>query len=189
MIPLYFGNDIVPKYIHFAFALLTAWLIFSYLKIRINTVYALVGTLFFLSLPVIVKLSTTVYVDLGLIFFSTWSLLYLLKWLENDFEFHFLMISAVSCGLALGTKYNGLLTFFLLALFVPYLFAKHHRGLSSREDLKVPGIKPEGKPDKKSPTLRVLLYGAVFVLIALIVFSPWMIRNYILDRQSGLSPL
>ena len=96
--------------------------------------------------------------DLGLIFFSTWSLLYLLKWLENDFEFHFLMISAVSCGLALGTKYNGLLTFFLLALFVPYLFAKHHRGLSLGEDSKVSGVKPEGKPDKKSPTLRVLLY-------------------------------
>jgi hypothetical protein len=175
IIPLYFGNDIVPKYIHFAFALLTAWLIFSYLKIRINRIYALSGALFFLSLPVIVKLSITVYVDLGLIFFSTWSLIYLLKWLENDFKFHFLVISAVSCGLALGTKYNGLITVILLALFVPYLFAKYHRGLSSREDSEVPGA----KTDKKFPTFRVLLYGAVFVLTALIVFSPWMIRNYI----------
>ena len=118
LIPLYFGNDIIPKFIHFAFALLTAWLIFRYLKTRINTVYALAGALFFLSLPVIVKLSITVYVDLGLIFFSTWALIYLLKWLENDFKFHYLVISAVSCGFALGTKYNGLITFFLLALFV-----------------------------------------------------------------------
>ena len=99
IIPLYFGNDIVPKYIHFAFALLTAWLIFSYLKIRINPGYALAGALFFLSLPVIVKLSITVYVDLGLIFFSTWALLNLLKWFENDFKFHFLIISGSSgCG-------------------------------------------------------------------------------------------
>ena len=30
IIPLYFGNDIIPKFIHFAFALLTAWLIFKY---------------------------------------------------------------------------------------------------------------------------------------------------------------
>jgi len=179
IIPLYFGNDIVPKYIHFAFALLTAWLIFNYLKIRINTVSALAGALFFLSLPIIVKLSITVYVDLGLIFFSTWSLIYLLKWLENGFKFRFLIISAVACGLALGTKYNALITFLLLSLFVPYLFAKYHRGLSSREGLKVPGVKPEGKPDKKAPFLRVLFYGAGFVLIALIVFSPWMIRSYI----------
>ena len=107
----YFGNDIVPKFIHFTFALLTAWLIFSYLKIRINTVYALAGALFFLSLPVIVKLSITVYVDLGLIFFSTWSLICLLKWLDNDFKIHFLILAAISCGLALGTKYNGLITF------------------------------------------------------------------------------
>ncbi|MGD9199104.1 MAG: hypothetical protein PVH97_12510, partial [Desulfobacterales bacterium] len=27
MLPLYFGNDILPKYIHFIFGLLTAWLI------------------------------------------------------------------------------------------------------------------------------------------------------------------
>ena len=31
LIPLYFGYDIVPKYIHFAFALLTAWMIYGYI--------------------------------------------------------------------------------------------------------------------------------------------------------------
>ena len=179
IIPLYFGNDIVPKYIHFAFALLTAWLIFNYLKIRISTVYALVGALFFLSLPVIVKLSITVYVDLGLIFFSTCSLIYLLKWLENDFKFHFLIISAVSCGLALGTKYNGLITFFLLALFVPFLFTKYHNALASREDSKIPENESRSIPVANTAAFRVTGYCAFFVIVALIVFSPWMIRNYL----------
>jgi hypothetical protein len=55
MIPLFFGNDIVPKFIHFSFALLTAWLIFNYLRRRINAIYALLGIIFFLSIPVIVK--------------------------------------------------------------------------------------------------------------------------------------
>ena len=71
LIPLYFGNDIIPKYIHFAFALLTALLIFRYLKKRLAVIYALLGVMVFLSLPVIIKLSITAYVDLGLIFFST----------------------------------------------------------------------------------------------------------------------
>jgi 4-amino-4-deoxy-L-arabinose transferase-like glycosyltransferase len=177
--PLYFGNDIIPKFIHFTFALLSAWLIFSYLKIRTNTVFALIGALFFLSLPVIVKLSITVYVDLGLMFFSTWALINLLRWLENGFKIHFLIISAISCGLALGTKYNGLITVLLLAFLVPYLFTKYQRDLSLDERAKAAGHKPEGNSDKKSSALRALLYGAVFVLIALIVFSPWMIRNYI----------
>jgi len=59
MVPLYFGNDIVPKFIHFAFALMTAGLIFAYLRKRINTLYALLGVLLFLSTPIIVKLSIT----------------------------------------------------------------------------------------------------------------------------------
>jgi hypothetical protein len=59
-IPLYFGNDIIPKYIHFAFALLTAWLIFNYLRPRTNVIYAILGVLLFLSIPIIIKLSNTV---------------------------------------------------------------------------------------------------------------------------------
>lgn len=159
MIPLYSGNDIIPKFIHFAFALLTAWLIFGYLKKRTDTVYALLGVLFFLSLPVIVKLSITVYVDLGLIFFSTASLLLILKWMESDFKLTYLILSGAFCGLALGTKYNGLIVFFLLALFVPFIYSRARRKahLNSR---------------------RAIGYGAIFVLIALLVFTPWMIRNY-----------
>ena len=120
LIVLFFGNDILPKLIHFSFALLTAWLIFDYLRHRINLVYALGGALFFLSIPIILKLSITVYVDLGLIFFSTASLLALLKWIESGYRLRFLVISAVSCGLAMGTKYNGMIVFVLLSFFMPY---------------------------------------------------------------------
>jgi len=159
-IPLYFGNDIIPKYIHFAFALLTAWLIFNYLRPRTNFIYAILGVLFFLSIPIIVKLSITVYVDLGLIFFSTASLLLLLKWVENGFKYRFLALSAICCGLAMGTKYNGLITFFLLTLFVPFLHSRYAK-------------------DKKDGAVNSLRYGALFFTIAFFMFTPWMIRNYI----------
>ena len=174
LIPLYFGNDIVPKFIHFTFALLTAWLVFNYLKYRINTAYGLIGSLFFLSLPVVVKLSITVYVDLGLIFFSTWALISLLKWIETNFKVHYLIISAISCGLALGTKYNGLITFLILVLFVPYFYGKYSKGRLLEGSLESTG----DKPNQKGPFLNACLLGIVFVFIALIVFSPWMIRNY-----------
>jgi hypothetical protein len=160
MIPLYFGNDIVPKLIHFVFALLTAWLIFGYLKRRSNTMYALFGVIFFLSIPIVVKLSITAYVDLGLIFFSTASLLLLLKWSENQFRLRFLILSALFCGLAMGTKYNGLITFFLLTLFATFICSKYAQG------------------SKQSP-FRAAGYGLVFAGVALLMFSPWMIRNII----------
>lgn len=159
MIPLYFGNDIAPKFIHFGFALLTAGLIFHFLQRRLNSIYALLGVIFFLSVPIILKLSITAYIDLGVIFFSTAALLLLLKWIETGFQKKFLILSAVMCGLAMGTKYNGLVTFFLLALFAPFLYSRYAR---------------VGKPG----FFRPLGYGALFFLVALILFSPWMIRNY-----------
>lgn len=157
MIPLYFGNDILPKFIHFSFALMTAFLIFRYLERRLSRFFALLGVILFLTIPVIMKLSTTAYVDLGLIFFTTASILYLLKWIETDFSAKYLISSSVLCGLGLGVKYNGLITLFLLTLFVPYLYSTR---ASSKSRYK--GI----------------VHGGVYLLIALVMFSPWAVKNF-----------
>ncbi|MDF1591306.1 MAG: phospholipid carrier-dependent glycosyltransferase [Desulfobacterales bacterium] len=159
LIPLYFDNDIATKYIHFSFALLTAWLIFNYLYKRLDLFYALLGALFFLSLPLIVKLSITVYVDLGLVFFSTAAIIYFFKWIESRFKLKHLMISACWCGLALGTKYNGLVILFLLTLFVPFVYVRK---------------RPAGGLNQA----KAVGYAAIFMAVALLVFLPWMIRNY-----------
>jgi 4-amino-4-deoxy-L-arabinose transferase-like glycosyltransferase len=156
LIPLYFGNDIIPKFIHFTFALLTSWLLFSYLKRRTSATVALFGVVFFLSIPVVVKLSITAYVDLGLIFFSFAALILLLKWRETRFKPRYLILSALMTGLAMGVKYNAMVTCVLLTLFVPILYAR------------------QGKAN----FFRSALHGLLFLSIALLVFSPWMVRNY-----------
>ncbi len=51
-IPIIFNYDIVPKYIHFSFALLTALLIFRYTQKKIGSIYAFFSVVFFLSIPV-----------------------------------------------------------------------------------------------------------------------------------------
>ncbi len=172
IIPLYFGNDIVPKFIHFMFALLTAWLIYGYLAKRLDTMWALFGAIFFLSLPIIVKLSITVYVDLGLIFFSTASLISLLKWIESRFQVKFLILSGICCGMALGTKYNGLIVFFLLTVFVPFIYI----GQTNKATAEEKAINKDGSIKNQ---FKAIGFGTVFFLVALVVYSPWMIRNYI----------
>lgn len=159
MVPLAWGNDIVPKYIHFSFALFTAWLIFDYLKTRLNQTWGTIGAVFFLSLPIIVKLSITVYVDLGLVAFSTASLLMLFKWAEKKRIQH-LVFAGILCGLAVGTKYNGLIMIFVLTLFVPLLFSRSTVGA------------------KQHSSFRAIGYGVIFLFCALLTFSPWMIKNY-----------
>ena len=133
-------------------------MIYRYLSRRINQTYALLGSMFFLSIPVIIRLSSTVYVDLGLVFFLFASQLCIYRWIESGFRIKYLVFSAVFCGLGLGTKYNGLIGLFLLSLFIPFVYARYHSS-------------------KASYTVRSIFYGAVFTLIALLVFSPWMIRN------------
>ena len=171
MIPLYWGNDIAPKFIHFLFALLTAGLLYGYIKKRLGPVWALFGALFFLSLPIVVKLSITVYVDLGLVFFSTASLLSFLKWIESRFHIKYLLLSAVSCGLALGTKYNALVVFFILTLFVPLVYIRQARK-------EAPGENLSGRIGPANLQSKAVGWGIIFCLVALLGFSPWMIRNY-----------
>jgi hypothetical protein len=158
LIPLAFNNDIVPKFIHFAFALITGFMIFRYLFRRTGPVCAWLGALFFLTLPVIVRLSSTVYVDLGLICFFFAALLYLFDWIESGFRPGPLIISGIFCGLALGTKYNGLVGLFLLGLFVPFVYVRMRAGT-------------------RHVSLKAAAWGALFVLVSLLVFSPWMVRN------------
>ena len=159
LIPLHFGVDIVAKFIHFGFGLLTAMLIYIYLKDRLDKIYALIGIVFFLSTPIIIKLSTSVYVDLGLVFFSTLSLLSVLEWQKNQFKLKYLAISAISCGLAMGTKYNGLIIFFILTCFIPLIFSIKNQNRSLR-------------------IIDIIKPCFVFFTIVVSVFSPWMIKNY-----------
>ncbi|MDJ0986008.1 MAG: phospholipid carrier-dependent glycosyltransferase [Desulfobacterales bacterium] len=177
LIPLYFENDIIPKYIHFAFALLTAWLIFIFLKERTTRVsYGLLGALMFLSLPVIIKLSITVYVDLGLVFFTTAALFYIMKWAANGFQIRYLGIAGLFCGLALGTKYNGLISFFLLTCFIPILYIRTQLNNGApKEDLAANGLRQKNTAIFIS--LRSIQAAAIFIMVSLLVFSPWMIRN------------
>ena len=159
MVPLALGNDIAPKYIHFAFALLTAFLIYRYLKPRISRSAALLGCLLFLTTPIITKLSTTAYVDLGLVFFTTASLLLVFCWQENEFKSRFLVLAAFACGLAIATKYLGLISLMLLAAIVPVLYG---RGMNH-----------------KIATKWILGSSLLFIAIALLTVSPWLVRNYL----------
>ena len=157
MAALWLGNDILPKYIHAAFALATALLLHGHLKKRLSGTYAWLGMVFFLSIPIIIKLSITVYVDLGLVFFTTAALLLLFRWLETQ-RLWDLLLAGGCCGLAIGTKYNGLLVLFLLTFMVPVLFIR---------------IREQGQRFAV-PALKATIF---FCFAALLAASPLLIRN------------
>jgi 4-amino-4-deoxy-L-arabinose transferase-like glycosyltransferase len=141
-----------------AFGLGTAWLLFHFLRRRFNDSLALVGVLLFLSTPIILRLSITAYVDLGLVFFSFAAVYALCRWIDTGCQTRWLVLAAVFCGLALSTKYNGLITLFILTCSVPLLFLRQG-------------------PRTKGKQLKAVCFASLFLAVSLSVFSPWMIRN------------
>ena len=91
--------------------------------------------------------------------------------LDGRFQTKFLLLAAICCGLALGTKYNGLIVLFLLTLFIPFAFISKSKNLLNIN-------KPEYKSSSVKNQFKALGYGTFFCAVALLVFSPWMIRNY-----------
>lgn len=158
IIPLYFNKDFIAKFIHMGFGLGTALLIYYYLRRKISRIAGLLGILVFISTPVVFRLSTEIYVDLGLAFFITAAIFAFLHYRDGEYkELKWLFISSIAMGLALGTKYNALLAWFFLSLAIVFVYSK-----DTKEQWKA------------------VKCGSIFFLISLAFFSPWLIKNYIL---------
>ncbi len=166
LIPLVFKNDILPKMIHMLFGMGTGFLVFLYLKKRFDSRWGLLGFFIFISTPIIIWLSTSAYIDLGMTFFSTASVLALIKWRDGSYEnTKWLLISACCMGVAVGSKYNALIAWFITNLLLTVIYVRD-------TDRQMSAVK----------------YAAIFFLVTAAVASPWYIKNYIL-RENPFYPL
>jgi hypothetical protein len=154
---LRWGWDSAPKLVHGLFGFLTALLLYAYLAHRLSPLYGLLGFFFYISLPAVLRLSNVAFVDLGLVFYSTTSLLCLICWLDEISAHRWLILAGLSAGFAMATKPNGLLVFLLLFLFLAFALGK-------RKDRSLPWI-----------LSGLFLFG----VLALIAFSPWAIKNLV----------
>lgn len=166
IIPLYLNKDFLAKFIHMGFGIGTALLIYSYLKNTISRFAGLLGILIFLSTPMVFRLSTEAYVDLGLTFFTTAGILAFIRYHDGQYkESKWLILSALAMGLALGTKYNALIVWFFLSLAAVYVYSK-----DTKEQWKA------------------VKCGLIFFFLSLLIFSPWLIKNMLLT-SNPLYPL
>ena len=137
LVSLYFKNDMFPKFIHLAFGFGTGLLVYSYLKNRLSKNWGLLGFLIFLSTPIIVHLSTTAYVDLGMTFFTTASILAFVRWRDGSYkDTKWLALSAVCMGLAAGSKYNAMIAWLFLNLIIVFLLFKGYRKWAGRIQIR-----------------------------------------------------
>lgn len=149
--------DQLTKIIHASFLIGGGCLIFKYFKEKYGFNWGAVSFIMYVTVPIHQRLASEVYVDLGLLFFSTLSILYFIKWFESDFEnLKYLIISALGAGFGFGTKYNGVIFALFMTLFVALVI--------SRE-----------KKNDKAAVKSMLIYGMVIFISVL----PWLLRNFI----------
>lgn len=153
---VYWGYDFLPKWIHALYGYLTGLLLYAYLAQRMNQVYGLLGWFFYVSTPVVLRLSHWGYIDLALAFYTCAALLCLVRWREGRGPNQWLALAGLSLGFALATKPNGLVAVLVIALlFLLVIVKPPRRGL-------------------------VVIVREVLWLgtLALAPFLPWLIKNW-----------
>ncbi|NOR45875.1 MAG: hypothetical protein GQ534_09845 [Candidatus Delongbacteria bacterium] len=149
--------DQFTKIIHASFLIAGGYLIFKYFKDKYGFNWGALSFIFYITIPIHQRLSSEVYVDLGLLFFSTLAIIYFIKWIESDFmKRNYFFISAIGAGLSFGTKYNGMIIVFFLTLFIGLTIARE-------------------KKDDKLALRSMLIYASIILICA----SPWLLRNFI----------
>ena len=156
---IYWGYDFIAKHVHALFGFLTGLLIYAHLTRRLSPVYGLLGFFFFISTPAVLRLSHWAYIDLGITFYSTATLLCLLRWSEERARC-WLFLAGLSLGFALATKPNGLLAALLLGLLFVLVIGRAPR----------------------MPLSRLVSDLALFAGVTLLPFMPWLMKNW---HQTG----
>ena len=154
---VYWGYDSVPKLIHGLFGFLTGLSLYAYLSRRMNAVYGLLGFFFFVSVPLVLRLSHWAYVDLGTAFYTTAALLCILRWREGKARGQWLTMAALSAGFTVATKPNGLVAWLLLF----FLFA----WVAVRETERDFG--------------KILSNCVLYVAVGALPFLPWLAKNWL----------
>ncbi|MGB9299386.1 MAG: phospholipid carrier-dependent glycosyltransferase [Anaerolineae bacterium] len=147
-------SDIVAKLVHFTYAVLTIGLLFSFARRHLQSRMPWLAPVIYVSAPSIVLVSTWAYVDLGLAFYTFAAFYGFITWTGLR-DSHWLVVTGILSGFALGVKYTAVLTPIVLGFLVIW---EHRR---------------QGAVG----SLRNLLF---LWLSTAAVASPWYLKNWVL---------
>ncbi|MFH1352729.1 MAG: glycosyltransferase family 39 protein [bacterium] len=147
-------NEMTPKLINFSCGLITILGIFYFCEKNFNSrIMGIIGAAVFYFTPTVISRSWSATTDIGLTLFTFLSLSALINSLTIKGDNKWLILSAILAGFAMGSKYSGIL--FSSGLAAVLFFSKDSCFFTK--------IK------------KILLFGA----IALMTYSPWLVKNYV----------
>lgn len=158
---LFLKDAILAQLIHFAFGLLTAVGVYALGKRYFSQRVGLISAAIFYTIPILVFMSTTAYIDLGFTFYAFFAFFAIVRWTSTGKK-GWLLLSAIISGLALGSKYAGLPLTVILSS----------------------GILLGGWFVRKEKPLRVTRDFFIFLGLTGLIGSFWYVRAYIIGVYS-----
>jgi 4-amino-4-deoxy-L-arabinose transferase-like glycosyltransferase len=156
--------EIAAKIFSLLLAVTTALTLYAFGKRFFGRVTGLFALFIFFAAGMVVEVAVTARIDVtlaGMLFGATYALI---VWLETQSR-SWLYIAGTLGGFSLGLKYSAIL--WLLLLGVMLVVEKVRRALAS----------PGSGHTKVRPTFSLIKDGALFFAIAVIIASPWYIKN------------
>jgi 4-amino-4-deoxy-L-arabinose transferase-like glycosyltransferase len=155
-IGLMLRDEMAAKLIHLSFGVFNFVIVFVMLNKYFSRSVAWLGSVIFFTTPFVPVIAAKTAIEMGIAFFEVLAFFAFMNWINNK-EKKWLIISAVFSGLGMGSKYISL--YAAASLVFTLIFIRLIRDKASIKD--------------------VIKETAIFVAIASLVVSPWLIRNYI----------
>jgi hypothetical protein len=150
---LLLSSDILAQLLHFFFYVGSLFFTYALGRRVLPRSMSMLAVLLFDSLPVVCRVSSFAYSDLGLTFFTLGGFFAILEWSGTRSK-RWLILGAIMTGLAVCCKYNGFIV--LVAIVLGIIFTL----------------------DRWRVPLKLMIgVVAFFLLIATSVNTPWLVRN------------
>ncbi|HID51496.1 MAG TPA: hypothetical protein EYP41_05605 [Anaerolineae bacterium] len=152
MLAMAVRGDVAAKLLHFFYYFMLAGLVYVIARDYLRVKQSWMAVLFLLAAPLPLILSTQAYSDLPLAFYQVAALLAFFQW-QKQRNLRWLVLSGALSGLALGLKYNSLITPLIIGALLLWDLRKEWRW----------GIRP--------------LFA--FTLPVFLIALPWYVKNMI----------
>lgn len=151
---LILDGNILAKLIHYSFGFFIVLGIFTFCKRFFSKEIGNIASFIFIVNPIIAFEMTVEYIELGLAFFSYFSIYIFFLWREYK-DKKLLILLGIFTGFALGCKYSA----FFILIFISASIISHLWILKNKKEI------------------MVSLF--IFLIFSIVVFSPFLIKNLI----------
>lgn len=156
---LAFNGEILAKFIHFLFGLLSLAVLYKLSRKFLSTTSSLLVVVISYSNLAVSWESITAYIDLSRTFFEVLAMLAFINWLDSKQKKYF-YISGLLLGFAISTKLIALGSLFIFTALMIVFYLR--RDMEYIKDIR-----------------GLIINITIFCLISLLIVSPWFIYSFI----------